>query len=102
MSLTESGHEVLVVTLTQLISNLHPNYNKGTYKMALKIEAVIVEGSSVEEHLIPIISSEHLTVHNSPAYFLKIEFEKLPPGASCSHKLYAVLEYLEISYHKVI
>ncbi|KRT80523.1 hypothetical protein AMK59_6501, partial [Oryctes borbonicus] len=100
LSLIDSGHEVLIVTLTQLISNLHPNYNKGTYKVGLKIEAAIVEGSSVEEHLIPIVSSEHLTVHNSPAYFLKVEFEKMPVGSEFSHKLHMVLEYLEISYHR--
>ncbi|GJQ74448.1 hypothetical protein Trydic_g21318 [Trypoxylus dichotomus] len=100
LSLTDSGHEVLIVTLTQLISNLHPNYSDGTYKAGLKVEAVMVEGSSVEEQLIPIISSEHLTVHNSPAYFLKLEFEQMPAGSQFSYKLNLVLEYLEISYHR--
>lgn len=71
----------------------------GCYRVQVKIEGLVVEGASAEDHLVPIISSEHLG--NSPAYFFKYEFEKLEHRTTFTHKLNVSLSSIEILYEKV-
>lgn len=99
LSLTKGGKEIFVITITQFISSVQPNFLMKTYKASLKIEALIIEGASVEDHLIPILSSEH--TYNNPPYFFKMEIEKLPPSANATHNLNVNLEALELLYHQV-
>lgn len=93
-SLMNSSREILVMTVTQFISTFQPNFIENTFKLQVKIEALILEGASVEDHLVPILSSEH--TYNSPAYFFKVEVEK-------NQRAYCInccLESLEILYHQ--
>lgn len=100
LSLTRDEREILVVTLTQVIWSILPNFRDDSYKAAFKIEGIVVEGASVEDHLLPIISSEHN--FDSPAYFLKLEIEKMPSKSNLSHRINGTLSTVEIVYQQVI
>lgn len=98
--LTKEDKEVAVITLTQFNLCFTPTFATDSYKVLLKVEGIIIEGSSLEEHLVPIIHSEHLS--DSPAYFLKIEFEKTNHGPeNVNRKLSCTLSTVEILYHQV-
>lgn len=99
LTLTKMDREIAVVTLTQFDISFIPNFTRESYKMNVKVEGLIIEGASLEEHLVPIISSQHLST--SPAYFFKAELEKMNPGSLCSHQLICSLSSVEIVYHKV-
>ncbi|XP_017782614.1 PREDICTED: vacuolar protein sorting-associated protein 13A-like [Nicrophorus vespilloides] len=96
LTLLDNNREILIVTMTQLISSYQPNFLDNTYKASLKIEGLIIEGASVEEHLISIVS----TIHNghSPAYFLKLDVEKTPKKCEHSYKINCILEHIEVAY----
>ncbi|KAF5273457.1 hypothetical protein FQA39_LY07474 [Lamprigera yunnana] len=98
VSLLESKREILILTMTQFILSACPNFKEDTYKVLLKIEGIVVEGACLEEHLVPIISSEH--VHNSPAYFFKVAIEKHPPKSIPTFTFNGVLSTVEIIYQE--
>ncbi|CAH1186159.1 unnamed protein product [Phyllotreta striolata] len=98
VTLTSDSREIFVLTMTQTVLNLKPNFGDGTYRASLKIEGLIVEGATNEDHLIPIVSSEHLS--DSPAYFLKIDLEKLSAIGACKFKLNVVMDSVECIYNK--
>lgn len=85
--------------MTQTVFSLKPNYTEKSYRASLKIEGVIIEGTSNEDHLMPIISSEHLS--DSPAYFLRVELDKLPKNNVCKYKLNVNMDSVECIYNKV-
>lgn len=99
LTLLRKEQEIAVLTLTQVNLFFKPNFTTGCYRVQAKVEGLIVEGASVEEHLVPIISSEHLG--NSPAYFLKYELEKLEHPSDFTHKLNFCISSVEIFYEKV-
>lgn len=99
IALVNSGKEIMVATATQVITFLQPNFAKDIFKFTVKVEALILEGASIEEHLIPILSSEH--TYNSPAYFLKLEVEKMPKNYNSAYNINFNLEALEFLYHQV-
>lgn len=98
--LTKEDKEVAVVTLTQFNLFLTPTFATDSYKVLLKVEGLIIEGSSLDEQLVPIVNSEHLS--DSPAYFLKVEFEKTNcESGNMICKLNGVLSTVEILYQQV-
>lgn len=101
LTLYDSGSEIFVVTLTQLITSFQPNFVDKSFLANVKIEALIVDGiNNGDEPLITLISSQHL--HNSPAYFMKFNFEKTPSlETNCDYRLNGILEPLEIIYNEV-
>lgn len=99
LSLVNSGREILVLTLTQFITTILPNFRDNSYKVILKIEGIVIEGASLEDHLVPVVSSEH--IHNSPAYFLKVEIEKVPSKLNTSYRVNGALSTVEVFYQQV-
>lgn len=89
----------MILTLTQTNLILRPNFFNQTYKCDLKIEGLIMEGYSAEDLLGPILSSEHL--QDSPAYFFKMDLEKMPKSSNCSYRLNAVMDTVECMYNPV-
>lgn len=96
--LAQDSKEILAVTLTQTIFSLEPKYVDKTYKIEFKVEGLILEGIGTEENLLPIISSEHNP--DSPAYFLKVRFEK-NKSSKCSYKLAIAMDSVEYIHNKV-
>ena len=99
LSLTNNSKEIVLLTLTQTNLSFHPNNFDGSYKSVIKVEGVIMEGSNEDEQLMSIIASEHLST--SPAYILKADFEKMPTGSKCSHRLNVTLDSIECLYNQV-
>lgn len=102
LTLYDSGTEIFILTVTQLISSFQPNLLDKSFLLNVKIEALIVDGINTcgEEPLVTLISSQHL--HNSPAYFFKFNLQKTPLEENCDYRLNGVLESLEIVYNKVM
>lgn len=65
----------------------------------MKIEGLIMEGYSSEDLLGPILSSEHL--RDSPAYFFKMELEKMPKNSKSVYRLNVVMDSVECIYNSV-
>lgn len=99
LSLLKTKGEILILTVTQFTISFTPSFKDDAYKAVLKVEGIVVEGASKEEHLIPIISSEH--GKNSPAYFLKVELEKIPSNTTSPYKVTGALSTVEIFYQEV-
>ncbi|XP_063908904.1 intermembrane lipid transfer protein VPS13C-like isoform X2 [Zophobas morio] len=98
LSLTNNSKEIVLLTLTQTNLSFHPNNFDCSYKSVIKVEGVIMEGSNEDEQLMSIIASEHLST--SPAYILKADFEKMPTGSKCSHRLNVTLDSIECLYNQ--
>lgn len=99
VTLTSHTREIIVLTLTQTICSIKPNYQENVFKSSLKIEGICIEGTSNEDHLIPLISSEHLS--DSPAYFFKAKLEKMRKNSNCAYKLNVTMDSVECIYNKV-
>lgn len=99
LTLLKKEQEIAVLTLTQANLFFTPSLATGCYRVQVKIEGLVVEGASAEDHLVPIVSSEHLV--NSPAYFFKYEFENLEHRTIFTHKLNICLSSIEVLYEKV-
>lgn len=99
LSLVIADREILILTVTQFILSFMPSFKDDSYKAVLKVEGIVVEGASKDEHLIPVLSSEHS--QNSPAYFLKVEFEKMPQSSKVSYTLNGALSTVELFYQNV-
>lgn len=97
-TLAHDSKEILALTLTQTIFSIEPKYLDETFKVELKVEGLILEGIGTEENLLPLISSEHHP--DSPAYFLKISFEKTK-SSKCAYKLAFTLDSVEYIHNKV-
>ncbi|KAJ8960584.1 hypothetical protein NQ318_013873 [Aromia moschata] len=98
ITLTNNTREILVTTLTQTICSIKPNYQDGSFKSSLKVEGIIIEGANSDDHLMPLISSEHLG--DSPAFFFKAELEKMPKNSNCAYKLGVTMDAVECVYNK--
>lgn len=88
-----------MLTMTQFISMFLPNFKDDTFKFTLKIEGIVVEGASLEDHLVPVVSSEH--TQSSPAYFLKVDVEKVFSKSTHTYKINGALSSMEILYQQV-
>ncbi|KAL3277157.1 hypothetical protein HHI36_012509 [Cryptolaemus montrouzieri] len=98
ISLLDHEKEICVLTMTQVILTWMPNFTDNTYSCNFKVEGFILEGTTEEDHLVSLISSEHLS--NSPAYFLKVDFMKLPEDSKAAFKLKFTMDSVEIVYNK--
>ncbi|XP_057653630.1 intermembrane lipid transfer protein VPS13A-like [Diorhabda carinulata] len=98
ITLTKNCREIAVLTVTQTVIVFIPKFIEDTFRVSLKIEAIIIEGCSNEDHLMPIISSEHLS--DSPAYFLKMELSKMPKNSISKYKFNIVMDSVECIYDK--
>ncbi|KAF7285850.1 hypothetical protein GWI33_009822 [Rhynchophorus ferrugineus] len=99
MVLNKESQEILVATMTQTIISLKPNFVDSTYKFALKIEGIIIEGGGPGDTLMPVISSEHLK--DSPAFFFIMNLEKMKKeNNNISHRLQIKMSSMECIYNK--
>ncbi|KAM7249006.1 hypothetical protein ACFE04_004047 [Oxalis oulophora] len=61
LSLSSGGSEVLVVTMSDILTSIETRPAANSYKISASVESVVVEGASVEYSLIPIISSDNIS-----------------------------------------
>lgn len=52
--------EVLVVTLTQFLASLETRPSAEAFKISARAESFVVEGASVENDLIPMITADNI------------------------------------------
>jgi hypothetical protein len=62
---------------------------------------VVIEGSSVDNDLVPMITADNIYTGNTNTNFLSIDFEKNPHNSEADFGLTCSLEPLEIVYNEV-
>ncbi|XP_044757951.1 vacuolar protein sorting-associated protein 13A-like [Coccinella septempunctata] len=97
-TLLDGHREVAVLTATQANLTWVPNFTDNLYNVNLKVEGFILEGNTDGGKLVTLASSEHLST--SPAYFLRVDFAKLPGESKASHKLRVNMDSVEMVYHE--
>jgi hypothetical protein len=60
LSLVNHRSEVLVVTLTQFLASLETRPSAEAFKISARAESFVVEGASVENDLIPMITADNI------------------------------------------
>lgn len=109
LSLICVGKEVLVVTLTQVLASAETR-STGNFadwnnflKISARAEGLVIEGSSLEDHLVPLISAEHHCNGggNMTPNVFSMDYEANPPGSEASSRLWCSLEAVEIVFYMV-
>ncbi|KDR17657.1 Vacuolar protein sorting-associated protein 13C [Zootermopsis nevadensis] len=100
LSLVNHRREVLVVTLTQFLASLETRPSAQAFKVSARAESFVVEGASVENDLIPMVTADNILSGNTSSNFLAVDFEKHPLNCEADFGLGVSLEPVEIVYHE--
>lgn len=111
LSLLYENKEVFVTTLTQVLASAETQstgnfvgWNK-FLKFSARAEGFVIEGASLEDHLVPLISAQHHCSNGSGSItqnVFSMDYESNPSGSNANCKLYCSLEAIEITFHTVI
>ncbi|XP_045467694.1 vacuolar protein sorting-associated protein 13C-like [Harmonia axyridis] len=97
-ALLDEEREVAILTATQANLTWIPNFTDNLFNFHFKVEGMVLEGNSEDGKLVTLISSEHLST--SPAYFLRVDFTKLPEDSKASYKLKVTMDSVEMVYNE--
>ncbi|GIY87397.1 vacuolar protein sorting-associated protein 13C [Caerostris extrusa] len=61
LSLVNGGKEILVATVTHFLSSLETRPGAKAYKVSARTESIVIEGASLENDLVPIITADNVT-----------------------------------------
>ncbi|KAJ9582487.1 hypothetical protein L9F63_003180, partial [Diploptera punctata] len=100
LSLVNHRREVLVVTLTQFLASLETRPSAQAFKVSARAESFIVEGASMENDLIPMVTADNILTGNTSSNFLAVDFEKHPMNCEADFGVALSLEPVEIVYHE--
>lgn len=100
LSLVNHRSEVLVVTLTQFLASLETRPSAEAFKISARAESFVVEGASVENDLIPMITADNILSGNTSSNFLAVDFEKHPLNCETDFGIAVSLEPVEVVYHE--
>lgn len=102
LTLCNKEREVLVMTMSQLLSSVERNPGTNTYKVSVRIESMAIEGASVENELVPLLTTDNILTGNTTQNFLALDFEKNPGSSDFDYDLSTYLGSIEITCHNVI
>lgn len=54
------GREILVLTLAQFLASIETRPSAEAFKLSARVESLVVEGASVENDLVPIITADNI------------------------------------------
>ncbi|CAL1270146.1 unnamed protein product [Larinioides sclopetarius] len=100
LSLVNSGKEILVATVTHFLSSLETRPGAKAYKVSARTESIVIEGASLENDLVPIITADNVTSGSNVPHIFAIDFEKNPAHLNASYGLSISAEPMEVVYHK--
>lgn len=61
LSLINEEKEILVATVTHFLSSLETRPGAKAYKISARTESIVIEGASLENDLVPIITADNVT-----------------------------------------
>lgn len=61
LSLVNGGKEILVATVTHFLSSLETRPGAKAYKVSARTESIVIEGASLENDLVPIVTADCVT-----------------------------------------
>ncbi|XP_047103973.1 vacuolar protein sorting-associated protein 13A-like [Schistocerca piceifrons] len=100
LSLINHRKEIVVVTLTQFLASLETRPSAKAFKISMRIESFVVEGTSLENELVPMVSADNVHTGNTSSNFLSIDFEKNPSNVEADFELSIAVEPVEVVYHE--
>ncbi|XP_071038592.1 intermembrane lipid transfer protein VPS13A [Parasteatoda tepidariorum] len=100
LSLINDGKEILVATITHFLSSLETRPGAKAYKVSARTESVVIEGASLENDLVPIITADNITSGSNVPHVFSLDFEKNPSHVSADYGLSVAAEPMEVVYHK--
>lgn len=66
LSLVNGGKEILVATVTHFLSSLETRPGAKAYKVSARTESIVIEGASLENDLVPIVTADCVTSGEYP------------------------------------
>ncbi|KAE8750068.1 hypothetical protein FOCC_FOCC003192 [Frankliniella occidentalis] len=99
LSLVSDAGEVLASHLTHLLASLETRPAASAYKISLRVESAVVEGASLEHHLVPLATA-NVNSGNNYSNFMAIDIEKNPSKSDADFGLSITMEPMEIVYHE--
>ncbi|KAF8773523.1 Vacuolar protein sorting-associated protein 13C like protein [Argiope bruennichi] len=100
LSLVNNGKEILVATVTHFLSSLETRPGAKAYKVSARTESIVIEGASLENDLVPIITADNVTSGANVPHIFALDFEKNPSHVNASYGLSITAEPMEVVYHK--
>ncbi|XP_063238425.1 intermembrane lipid transfer protein VPS13A-like [Bacillus rossius redtenbacheri] len=100
VSLLSTRREVLVLTLTQLLTSVETRPAAKAFKVSARAESFVLEGCSADGDLVPVITADNILTGNTSSNFFSIDFEKNPLNLDTEFGLFISLEPVEIIYHE--
>ncbi|KAG8198773.1 hypothetical protein JTE90_007083 [Oedothorax gibbosus] len=100
VSLVNEGKEILVATVTHFLSSLETRPGAKAYKVSARTESVVIEGASLENDLVPIVTADCVTSGSNVPHIFALDFEKNPSHVNASYGLNVTAEPMEVVYHK--
>lgn len=77
LSLFNEEKEILVATVTHFLSSLETRPGAKAYKISARTESIVIEGASLENDLVPIITADNVTSGKFSVDELLVTFLKI-------------------------
>lgn len=99
-SLINFDKEILVITLTQFVTSVETRPSSKAFKISARTESFVVEGASIENDLVPIMTADNITSGSNLAHVFALDFEKNPLHEKGDYGLTINAEPMEVVYHE--
>ncbi|KAK9294042.1 hypothetical protein QLX08_011233 [Tetragonisca angustula] len=99
LSLFSHDREILVVTVTQLLTSVEIQPLLSAFKVSARAESFVIEGVSAEGDLVPLITVDNVLTGNVSTNFLAIDFEKNRENVDPTFDVSIKLEAIEVTYY---
>ncbi|XP_024221985.1 vacuolar protein sorting-associated protein 13C [Bombus impatiens] len=99
LSLLSYNREILVVTITQLLTSVEIRPLMSAFKVSARAESFVIEGVSAEGDLVPLITVDNILTGNVSTNFLAVDFEKNGENVDPTFDISIKLEAIEVTYY---
>ncbi|OAD54827.1 Vacuolar protein sorting-associated protein 13C, partial [Eufriesea mexicana] len=99
LSLLNHNKEILVVTITQLLTSFEIRPVVSAFKVSARAESFVIEGISAEDDLVPLIMVDNVLTGNVSTNFLAVDFEKNGKNVDPTFDVSIKLEAVEVTYN---
>ncbi|KOX79049.1 Vacuolar protein sorting-associated protein 13C [Melipona quadrifasciata] len=99
LSLLSHDREILVVTVTQLLTSVEIQSLLSAFKVSARAESFVIEGVSAEGDLVPLITVDNVLTGNVSTNILAIDFEKNRENVDPTFDVSVKLEAVEVTYY---
>ncbi|KAF7991246.1 hypothetical protein HCN44_002808 [Aphidius gifuensis] len=98
-TLLSNEREIFLITISQFLTSIETRPELSAYKLSARAESFVIEGVSIDNDLIPLVTADNILTGNAAVNFLAIDFEKNPLNADFNYDINVRLESFEVTYH---